>query len=280
MPGGSILSLMKRPTRMVTFVALCLMLVSSPGMSAQARPDAQNCVPDGMDPPVFHTGRGFDSSSYKVRGAKADITLRDGALCIPNPTSDTSVSTWVMVRGRDSTFRYAQIGYRQHRFFQNPNWVTVKEYFIQYINCSSLFGCYGTSNDLVDEAWGTPVAGQTHNFKVSRWNSDSHIHLLFDGSSPSCPPACDEVTPWDPLNWDNPVGQWMEESHNTGSDVPGVSANPVDFDGVRTLNDSDSWVTQNWNFSAADLGTNYCAYRTTEVDSNNEFLSFTDRNNC
>jgi hypothetical protein len=184
-----------------------------------------------------------------------------------------------MVEARDSACRFAQVGYTYERHY-NENWELVagKWFFWEYDNEDNASLC----RNAVKVIWGSPQPNAYHSFKVSRFDSDGHLHLFMDDAAPPCGAGgqgCPE-TPFDPLNWNNPVGAWFEEGTDLGTDVPGSVSDPTDFTIVETKNGSNDWVSQNWNFTATTEGVNYCAYRTVEIDSTSHFQSFTDRSNC
>ena len=151
-----------------------------------------------------------------------------------------------MLTGEESDDGWAQIGYL------HKNQGVAYRFFLQWTE--AVDPNTGLALGLVERIWGDPLEPSVHNFKVSRYDSDQHIHLLLDDAPPTCPGcAGDSVTDFDPFDvWFFVQGQWFGETKHSGSDVPGTSTLPADFTTVEHVNVGGSWTGQDFNLTDTD----------------------------
>lgn len=164
---------MERATRLparllVPLAALLIWLAAPPGAGQAA---LSNC---GTQSNVF-SGRGYDPSGYQPRGTEAEIDVDVGALCQSGNGPDTFTTSWVMLA--DQTNGYAQVGHMFKNFGSNNH-----RFFYEYDEGPSGF---------TRVFWGNPVFGNHHNFRVSRFASDGHIHFIVEDNNPPSPGETD-----------------------------------------------------------------------------------------
>jgi len=144
---------------------------------------------------------------------------------------------------------YAQIG------FTLKNAGTYLRYFWEWTK---------TGNPFYQSYFGIPSVGLSNNFKVSRYPSDGHFHLLLDNDAPPC--NTDGVCPqtnFDPLvQWSGRNNQWYGETFHPGDDVAGLVDSKNDFSSVQTLGSDDNWHTYGFTSFASDE----CYYKQGTVD--------------
>src|SRR6266508_2468992 len=190
----------------------------------------------------------FDGTYYEgdaqnpvaLRGAAASIEAKKANLCDENFTIDSRTSSsWAMLAtGIGDTAcggqQYAQIGYA-HRIHTDD--VKVFRFFWQWTrkspDCSPATRFWSNGTD-------GPFAGTTYDFKVSRYLSDDHLHMLINDGAIDTPCNVDGTcaeTNYDPLGsggWQEPFqAQFLEEIHSLELDYAGTNAGRVDYTDVR-----------------------------------------------
>jgi hypothetical protein len=205
-------------------------------------------------------GRTFDPSGYEPWGAQANITRRvHPDLCTSGAATDSSV--WAMLAGDGPTSQYAQIGFIYANYLSTP-----LEFFWEYSKCS---GCaFG------QHFWGQPGLDVQKNYKVLRFASDGHLHMILDNTQAPCDATygCAE-TPFDPLNaWPGTNSEWYSETQHPGDDVFGLAGtgNLTDVNAIQTYQPNGPWVNQNYTG-----GPTACYLNITEITSNSHFRSWT-----
>lgn len=209
----------------------------------------------------YFAGRGFEPPGYEPRGAAANIEVRTAPLCSSGP--DTDSSAWSMLAADDGG-GWAQIGYIHKNYGSTP-----LRFFYEWLSRP------GGSFEQV--FFGSPVYGNTYNFKASRYPSDGKIHLLLDNASPPGA-ACDDthlcVTTFDPLDvWPGINAEWFAETLHPGDDVVGTSSNRTDFIAVKVKKPDDTWVNENFNFGDPP---DFCYYHAQEVTVDSFFRTWTE----
>lgn len=204
------------------------------------------------------SGRGYDPSGYRPRGAEAEIDVNAGALCAGGSGPATFFTSWVMLGSGGNG--YAQVGHMFKNFGSNNH-----RFFWEYDRTGS--------GSFTRVFWGNPVFGNHHNFRASRHTSDGHIHFTVEGNNP---PAGAE-TNFDPLQqWSNIIAWWSSEVAHTGSDVPGTPTNKANYQFVHHKNTNETWQLQNWNLNATPSP---CYFKENEVTSDSHFRSWTSSPN-
>jgi len=227
-------------------VLMLLYLVATPVGSAQA---AVSC---GIQS-ATHSGRAYDPSGYRVRGAEAEIDVRSGVLCQGGNGPDTFATSWVMMVRGDLT-GYAQVGH----MFKNTG--TSFRFFYEFDRQSS--------TPFTRVFWGNPVSGNHHNYRAARNTGDGHIHFTVEGNNP---PGGGE-TPFDPFDyWTDIFAEWSSETAHIGSDVPGTPSNRVDYQFVHHKNNNETWTLQNYVPLVSA-----CYFSVAEVTSDSHFRSWTN----
>jgi hypothetical protein len=220
-------------------------------------PIAYGATSCGSNIHVF-AGRSFNPPGYESHGARANV-LRTASpdLCTSGQTTDSSV--WVMLAGDGTSDGYAQIGYIYKNYGSDAN-----RFFYEWRKTSG--------GSFVQVMFGTPVHGDTYDFRASRYDTDGHIHLILDGAQAQCGASDCAETNFDPLTaWSGTNNQWFEETQYQGDDVHGTSGEKTDLNGVNTRAPSGDWVVQTWNGG----GTGQCFIHTDEINTNSHFQSWT-----
>lgn len=216
-------------------------------------------------PEYIHNGFQVDRPGGPTLGSKARIEVRPVDLCNAQEPRETFSSTWVMVYNGSGT-GWAQIGWdkkssapgTQRRFF----WQWVKDIRDNPPNVRTFF-------------WGSPENGTFYDFRVSRYPSDGHLHMIRDGSqAPDNDNGIPAETSFDHLNaWNGILSAFSNEVFDRQNDVPGTNSNRMGFRDVQIKNGQNEWVHHDWTGNNGPIP---CFYHRNTIQNGHSFQLWTN----
>lgn len=183
-------------------------LAAAAGVSTSPPAGATTSCADSTDISRF---AGAESPVGPIIGASAGIEYQYPYLCTETPGSTSGVSVWAMIYGGfGDTDGYAQAGY-----LRSPG--GYQHFFSQYNRCYPACGGGGT---VISPSSPT----QPHNYKVLYDSNVHRIRMYWNANLL-------DTTSWDPYAvWSGAnQAQYFGETHDRGDDVPGTSANVLQF---------------------------------------------------
>lgn len=252
-------------------LALSLWITPSPTFAAEAWCGTTD---------YWHVGWTVDPN-YEVRGARADLNIRDPALCSDfsgrnlGELRETFSYSWSMLSGVDTQYGesgWAQVGYQRLRTELGGlrpleyRWEWVRS----YPSTTRYFGWYGA-----------PSPASTHKFAVSYYATiDQRAHMLIDQNPVACQNGTCGVTNFDPLAaWDNTLAHFSAEVKDHQSDITGTLNYRTNFREIQVRNGNLDWVHRAHTSTYGDDGPypeSYCYFHRVDEDDSTLFRVYTN----
>jgi hypothetical protein len=210
----------------------------------------------------YHQGKKFDVS-VELDAIQADVEARSPGLCNGSTVNQKFSGQSPMVY-RDSLEGWAQIG-----VWHNDSLCCFR-YFWQWKRDAGSATHTGT--------WGLPTTGSIYNFKVIRFDSDGHLHMLWgdpDKVPPSNQDGFDPETTFDPhVEWDFQRAEAFSEVTYVGNDIAGTDSNRASFRNIQVQSIAGGWRTPN---SWANMDNDFpCFFHTDGITAPDDFVTWTD----
>lgn len=163
-------------------------------------------------------------TGHEPEGTKANLTYQSAASCQGFGGGGGYYSGWVMIAGNNQQFKYAQAGFM---FDGNP--LSCKRHFSEYANA--------TEDGHFTRKTGSCVsAGEVHTPMVKYVAATGKTQMWIDSTLFDTMAVCS-------CTWPRPLMvEWLGESHDKNSDVPGLVGTKTDWaSGQIQYFSDDTW---------------------------------------